>query len=154
MGKKFQIEIYTDGACKGNPGSGGWAARLIHVPSQKICDISGSESNTTNNRMELTAAIEGLRKLNRPNVKAVVYSDSKYLVDGITKWSFNWIASNWMTAANKPVQNKDLWLELIELNAKHEITWKYVKGHAGIEHNEVVDKLASLAATNICRINI
>ena len=137
-----KVIIYTDGACSGNPGYGGWGAYLIHENNKKM--ISGSEVNTTNNRMELRAAIEGLNVLKRP-CKVTLYTDSVYLKDGITKWSVNWKKNNWKNANNKEVKNKDLWIKLLEAVSMHEIEWNWVKGHEGNEGNEIADKLATQA---------
>lgn len=137
-----KVIIYTDGACSGNPGYGGWGAYLIHENNKK--KISGSEVNTTNNRMELRAAIEGLNALKR-SCKVVLYTDSVYLKDGITKWIVNWEKNNWKNANNKEVKNKDLWIKLLEAVSMHEIEWSWVKGHEGNEGNEIADRLATQA---------
>lgn len=133
------VVIYTDGACSGNPGPGGWAAVL--QSGDKRDTISGGEKNTTNNRMELTAAIEALRKLKRP-CRVTLYTDSTYLKNGIQSWIHNWKKNGWKTAARKPVLNAELWRELDRIVATHEVHWKWVKGHAGDEMNELVDSLA------------
>ena len=137
-----QIEIYTDGACRGNPGVGGWGVLLRLGKHEKT--LCGGEFETTNNRMELQAAIEGLAALKRHS-RVVLWTDSKYLRDGITDWIANWKRRNWRTAANKPVKNVDLWQRLDELTAQHEVTWEWVKGHAGNEGNETADGLANQA---------
>ena len=137
-----KVIIYTDGACSGNPGYGGGGGYLIH--ENNIKKISGSEVNTTNNRMELRAAIEGLSALKRP-CKVVLYTDSVYLKDGITKWIINWEKNNWKNANNKEVKNKDLWIKLLEAASMHEIEWSWVKGHEGNEGNEIADRLATQA---------
>jgi ribonuclease HI len=134
------IEIYTDGACRGNPGPGGWAALLKIGRREK--EISGAEPMTTNNRMELTAVIRALEALKRP-VRARVYTDSEYVRRGITEWLASWKARGWRTADRKPVKNQDLWQHLEELNANHEIEWRWVPGHAGVPGNERVDRLAN-----------
>jgi len=134
-----QIEIYTDGACSGNPGPGGWGALLRYKGTEK--ELSGGAAETTNNRMELQAVIEGLKALSQP-CHVTVYSDSKYVLDGITKWLEGWKARNWKTAAKKPVKNVDLWQELDEEIVRHDITWKWVKGHSGHPENERADELA------------
>jgi ribonuclease HI len=134
------IEIYTDGACRGNPGPGGWAALLKIGRREK--EISGAEPMTTNNRMELTAVIRALEALKRP-VRARVYLDSEYVRRGITEWLASWKARGWLTADRKPVKNQDLWLRLEELSANHEIEWRWVPGHAGVPGNERVDRLAN-----------
>ena len=137
-----KVIIYTDGACSGNPGIGGWGAYLIYEDNKK--EISGSESNTTNNRMELRAAIEGLNALRRP-CEVLLYTDSVYLKDGITKWIVSWEKNNWKNANNKEVKNKDLWVELLKAVKRHQIDWNWVKGHEGNEGNEIADKLATQA---------
>lgn len=135
-----QVEIFTDGACKGNPGPGGWGALLRMGEHEK--ELSGSELETTNNRMEMTAVIQALSALKEP-CKIALYSDSKYVIDGITKWIHGWQKRGWKTAAKKPVLNEDLWREMIEAIARHDITWNWVKGHAGHPENERVDSIAS-----------
>ncbi|WP_422344314.1 ribonuclease HI [Parasphingorhabdus sp.] len=140
------VEIATDGACKGNPGPGGWGAIIRHGNKEK--EISGGEPETTNNRMELRAAIEALNALKRPcRVKLSI--DSTYVKDGITKWIFNWQKNGWRTAAKKPVKNADLWQDLLDAVERHEIEWHWVKGHAGDADNERADVLASDAAMNV-----
>lgn len=135
-----RVEIYTDGACSGNPGIGGWAAVLQYKDVQK--EISGGELETTNNRMELTAVIEALKAL-KTRCNITLYTDSKYVMNGITEWLANWKKNNWKTANKKSaVKNVDLWQALDELCAKHEIRWVWVKGHAGNPLNERVDTLA------------
>ncbi|QIG54852.1 ribonuclease HI [Altererythrobacter sp. BO-6] len=134
------VEIFTDGACKGNPGPGGWGALLRMGRHEK--ELSGGENETTNNRMELTAVIRALGALNAP-CKVELYSDSKYVVDGITSWVDGWQKRGWKTAAKKPVLNEDLWRELIDAAARHQITWHWVKAHNGHPENERVDRLAS-----------
>lgn len=136
------VEIYTDGACRGNPGIGGWGALLKCNGKQKT--LYGGAENTTNNRMELTGAIEALNALQKPS-EVVLWTDSKYVKDGISSWIVNWKKRGWRTAANKPVKNADLWLQLDELSAKHEVQWCWVKGHAGNEGNEMADQLANQA---------
>ncbi len=140
------VEIATDGACKGNPGPGGWGALIRHGKTEK--EISGGEPETTNNRMELRAADEALNALKRPcRVKLSI--DSTYVKDGITKWLFNWQKNGWRTAGKKPVKNADLWQDLIEAVKRHDIEWHWVKGHAGDADNERADMLASNAAMNV-----
>jgi ribonuclease HI len=136
------IEIYTDGACRGNPGPGGWAALLQTGKREK--ELNGAEALTTNNRMELTAVIRALEALKRP-VRARVYTDSEYVRRGITEWLAAWKSRGWRTAARKPVKNQDLWERLDELAARHAIEWHWVPGHAGVPGNERVDKLANEA---------
>ena len=136
------IDIYTDGACRGNPGPGGWAALLRTGEHER--EISGAEPLTTNNRMELTAVIRALEALKRP-VQARVYTDSEYVRRGITEWVAAWKARGWRTADRKPVKNQDLWQRLDELRARHQIEWHWVPAHAGVPGNERVDRLANLA---------
>ena len=134
------VTIYTDGACSNNPGPGGWAAVLMYNKHQK--EISGGESETTNNRMELLAAIKGLSALNQP-CSVDVFTDSAYLYNGFTLgWLYNWQRNGWRTANKRPVENRDLWEELYALNKKHTITWHKVKGHADNEFNNRCDALA------------
>ncbi|TRD10752.1 ribonuclease HI [Erythrobacter insulae] len=141
-----KVEIFTDGACKGNPGPGGWGTLLRMGKHEK--ELSGGEEDTTNNRMEMTAVIKGLGALIEP-CQVEIYSDSKYVIDGITKWVEGWKRKGWVTASKKPVRNEDLWHELIEVAARHEIEWHWVKGHNGHVENERVDILASDAADKI-----
>jgi ribonuclease HI len=136
------IEIYTDGACRGNPGPGGWAALLKSGEHEK--EISGAEPATTNNRMELTAVIRALETLRRP-VQAQIYTDSEYVRRGITEWLAGWKARGWRTADRKPVKNQDLWTQLDALAAQHRLEWHWVPGHAGVPGNERVDRLANEA---------
>ena len=137
-----RVEIATDGACKGNPGPGGWGALLRFGGREK--ELYGYESGTTNNRMELRAAIEALLALKRP-CRVVLSTDSVYLRDGITKWVAGWKKRGWKTAAKKDVKNRDLWEELLAAAAPHEIEWRWVKGHAGDPDNERADELANRA---------
>jgi ribonuclease HI len=136
------VEIYTDGACRGNPGPGGWAATL--EVGEHLREISGAEAATTNNRMELTAVIRALEALKRP-VKARIHTDSEYVRRGITEWLPGWKRRDWRTADRKPVKNRDLWEQLDLLAARHEIEWLWVPGHAGVPGNERVDRLATAA---------
>ena len=136
------IEIYTDGACRGNPGPGGWGALLIMGEIEK--ELTGAEALTTNNRMELTAVIRALEALKRP-VQARIYTDSEYVRRGITEWVHNWKQRGWRTADKKPVKNQDLWQQLDELAARHQLEWHWVKGHSGVPGNERVDQLANAA---------
>ncbi|MGA2780210.1 MAG: ribonuclease HI [Steroidobacteraceae bacterium] len=136
------VELYTDGACRGNPGPGGWAALLISGSTRK--EISGAETETTNNRMELTAAIEGLGALKR-RCDVQLYTDSKYVLQGATEWLPNWKARGWRTAARAPVKNQDLWERLDAVLAAQNISWHWVKGHSGHDGNEFVDALANVA---------
>jgi ribonuclease HI len=136
------VEIYTDGACRGNPGPGGWAALLMRGPHEK--ELRGAEADTTNNRMELTAVIRALEALKRP-VQARVYTDSEYVRRGVTEWLSAWKARGWRTASRKPVKNQDLWQRLEEVATPHRIEWHWVPGHAGVPGNERVDRLANEA---------
>lgn len=133
--------MYTDGACKGNPGPGGWGVLLRYKNREK--KLCGGEPNTTNNRMELTAVIEGLRTLNR-SCPVVITTDSEYVKNGITQWIHGWKQRGWKTAAKKPVKNEDLWRELDIEVGKHRIEWHWVKGHSGHPENEIADELANL----------
>jgi ribonuclease HI len=137
-----RVEIFTDGACRGNPGPGGWGVLLRAGPHEK--ELWGGEPATTNNRMELTAAIEGLRKLTRPCV-VDLYTDSQYVRLGITEWTATWKRKGWKNASRKPVKNQDLWRALDEEAARHEIRWHWVKGHSGHPENERADELANRA---------
>ncbi len=134
------VEIYTDGACKGNPGPGGWGALMIFGDVEK--ELCGGEKNTTNNRMELMAAIEALAALKRP-CQVVLTTDSQYVRKGITEWMTNWKKRGWKTAAKKPVKNADLWKTLDAENSRHQVEWKWVKGHSGHPGNERADDLAN-----------
>ena len=136
------VEIYTDGACRGNPGPGGWGATLEF--GEHFRELSGAEADTTNNRMELTAVIRALEALKRRAV-VTVHTDSEYVRRGITEWLPNWKARDWKTADRKPVKNRDLWERLDELAAGHDIDWRWVKGHSGVPGNERVDALATAA---------
>ena len=138
-----EVEIFTDGACKGNPGPGGWGA-VIRSGSRER-EISGGEPLTTNNRMELLAAIRGLESLKRP-CRVDLYTDSVYVRDGITKWIHGWRRNGWKTADRKPVKNAELWQELVDAETPHQVKWHWVKGHAGHPENERADKLACDAA--------
>ena len=134
------ITVYTDGACSGNPGKGGWGVVILENNKDEIF-LNGGNDNTTNNRMELTAAIEALKHYqNREDITLI--TDSKYVKDGIQSWIQNWKKNGWKTAAKKPVKNKELWVELDDLITKHNINWEWVKGHAGNKHNEKADYLA------------
>lgn len=145
------VEIFTDGACSGNPGAGGWGAILRYGTVEK--ELSGGENKTTNNRMELTAVIEALLALKKP-CNVVLYTDSRYVMDGVNQWLPNWKQNGWRTANKKtPVKNIDLWQNLDSLLEKHKIKWVWVKGHNGHPENERVDKLArDQAKSRICEI--
>ncbi|MGB4246508.1 MAG: ribonuclease HI [Pseudohongiellaceae bacterium] len=135
------VEMYTDGACRGNPGKGGWGVLLRYAGREKR--LYGGELMTTNNRMELTAVIEGLKALTRHGCEVHITSDSRYVLSGITEWLPNWKKRNWKTAGKKPVMNADLWVELDELAALHQIQWNWVKGHSGHAENDIADALAN-----------
>jgi len=135
--------MYTDGACKGNPGKGGWGVLLRYKGVEK--ELYGAESHTTNNRMELMAVIQGLSALTRLGCDVHVFSDSRYVLNGITEWLPNWKKKGWKTAAKKPVVNEDLWRRLDELAQQHQIRWEWVKGHNGHVENELADALANRA---------
>ena len=137
-----KVEIFTDGACKGNPGPGGWGAILRYGTTEK--EIYGASRNTTNNIMELTAVIESLKNLNKP-CELIITTDSKYVKIGITEWIHNWKKNGWRTAAKKEVKNKELWIELDSLIQIHSISWYWVKGHSGHPENERADLLANVA---------
>lgn len=134
-----RVQLYTDGACSGNPGPGGWGVLMLWNDHEK--ELSEGEFETTNNRMELMAAIQGLESLKRP-VSVDLYTDSTYVRDGITKWIHNWKRNGWRTAAKKPVKNEDLWKRLDQALAPHDVEWHWVKGHAGNPENERADELA------------
>ena len=143
MSELTLVHMATDGACKGNPGPGGWGVVIRSGEKEKL--LSGGEKLTTNNRMELTAAIKGLEALKRP-CHVILSTDSRYVMDGLTKWLAGWQRNGWRTAARQPVKNCDLWQELVAAAAPHHIRWEWVKGHAGHPENERADKLASDAA--------
>ena len=138
----MKIRIYTDGACSGNPGKGGWGALIQENDNEK--KLSGSELNTTNNRMELTAVIKALEHYDEAK-EIEVFTDSKYVMQGITEWIKNWKNNHWKTSQKKDVKNKDLWVLLDTVSAKHDVKWSWVKGHAGDYGNEIADKLATQA---------
>ena len=140
-----RVDIATDGACKGNPGPGGWGVILRSGTTER--ELSGSEALTTNNRMELMAAIRGLEALKRPT-HVTLSTDSRYVMDGLTKWIKGWQRNGWKTADRKPVKNADLWQALLAAATPHRIDWQWVKGHAGHPDNERADRLASDAAVN------
>ena len=134
------VTIFTDGACRGNPGPGGWGAILISGANEK--ELWGGESHTTNNRMELTAAIEALDALRKP-CRVELHTDSRYVMQGITEWIGGWKARGWLTADRKPVKNDDLWRRLDQARSRHEVSWRWVKGHSGHELNDRADALAN-----------
>ena len=140
------VEIFTDGACRGNPGPGGWAALLRSADTEKL--VSGAAPQTTNNRMELQAAIEGLRQLKRPTAVSLT-TDSEYLRKGISEWVHKWKRNGWRTAQKKPVKNQDLWELLDELAGQHQVQWHWVRGHSGHPENERVDQAADEAIDNM-----
>jgi ribonuclease HI len=142
------VEIWTDGGCRGNPGPGGWAALLIAGAHEKF--ISGAERETTNNRMELTAAIRALQNLKRP-CTVQLYTDSEYLRRGISEWLPQWKARNWKTAARAPVKNADLWRELDTANQMHTVSWHWVPAHSGVVNNERVDAMVNTAIDQLLR---
>jgi len=139
MSDKPVVEAFTDGACSGNPGPGGWGVLLRKGGHEK--ELCGGETHTTNQQMELQAAVEALKALKRP-CRITIYSDSKYVVQGMNEWIHNWKKKGWKTAGKKPVSNLERWQALDKLAAKHDVTWKWVKGHAGHEGNERADELA------------
>ena len=138
-----EIIIYTDGACRGNPGPGGWGVVLESGKHYK--ELYGAEPETTNNQMELTAAIKALQSLKRPDLKVKLFTDSVYVKNGITQWLANWKARGWKTSAKKPVKNAQLWQQLDDINQQHDVEWCWIKGHAGHEGNEKADQLANRA---------
>ena len=138
--------IYTDGACSGNPGPGGWGAVILDQEKNET-NISGEEKSTTNNRMELMAPIMALRKIKKSS-KIIIYTDSTYLKNGITTWIKNWKINGWMSASKKPIKNKDLWVTLSKLSEEQSIDWKWIKAHTGNKYNEIADKLATGAIEN------
>ena len=137
----MKLKIYTDGACSGNPGKGGWAAIILEGNNQS--NISGSVNKTTNNRMELMAAIMALQKIKRKS-EVTIFTDSRYVKDGITEWIKKWKLNNWKNSNKKPVKNKDLWMKLDSFCQEHSVSWKWVKAHAGNKFNNLVDELAVL----------
>lgn len=141
------IEIYTDGACKGNPGRGGWGAVLRY--RDVVRELYGGEMQTTNNRMELMAVIQALQALKRPGLAIKLFSDSRYVLSGISEWMPGWKARGWKTANRKPVLNQDLWQQLDALSQLHQIEWHWVKGHSGIAGNEKADELANKAIAEL-----
>ena len=144
----IKVEIFTDGACKGNPGPGGWGALLRYGDTEKT--IFGGEKQTTNNRMELTAAIKGLEELTRP-CEVTLTTDSQYVRQGITQWITNWKKRNWKTASKQPVKNADLWQELDRQTQGHNIQWHWVKWHSGHRENDIADELANKGCEEVMR---
>jgi ribonuclease HI len=142
------VEIYTDGACKGNPGPGGWGALLRYAGHEK--QLWGGDPETTNNRMELMAVIKALESLNRP-CRVRVTTDSQYVRNGITSWLANWKARGWKTASRTPVKNKDLWQALDRAVSRHQVEWEWVRGHSGHSENELADQLANRAVRRLAR---
>jgi ribonuclease HI len=145
-----QVVIHTDGACSGNPGPGGWGAVLHYADKEK--ELWGGELQTTNNRMELMAAIQALEALNRP-CRVELHTDSQYVMKGISEWIHGWKRRGWLTADKKPVKNDDLWKRLDQARLRHEVDWRWVKGHAGHEHNERADALARQGMTETLAAN-
>ena len=143
----MSIKVYTDGACKGNPGLGGWGVYIQINDSEK--DLYGGSPETTNNQMEMQAALEALKYLKDQNTVIELYTDSNYLRQGITEWIHKWKVNNWRTAAKKPVANRELWIQISELNEKMNVEWHWVKGHAGDPGNERADYLANLGTENV-----
>ena len=143
--KSERIKLYTDGACKGNPGIGGWGV-LVKAKNLKK-ELCGFSENTTNNRMELVAVIEGLKFI-KQNMEIIITTDSQYVKNGINQWIINWKKNGWKTASKKPVKNKDLWVELDSLVQNKKIEWKWVRGHSGHPENEKADQLANVAIEN------
>jgi len=141
-----RVEIWTDGGCKPNPGPGGWAVLLRFGEVER--ELSGGAGQTTNNRMELTAAAEALEALTRPCV-VVLHTDSEYVRNGVTRWSTGWVRRNWRNASGDPVANMDLWRRVLDAAKRHEVTWRWVRGHSGDEHNDRVDRLATAARVSI-----
>jgi len=157
LGKSNEIIVFTDGASRGNPGPGGWGAVIILFQNDnrelkvksvksKVFELGGAEKNTTNNRMEISAAIEALLKIKDKKPRIVIYSDSSYLINGITKWIYSWENRNWITKNKEPVLNKDLWEKLLEIVKLREIEWRHIKGHAGVSGNERADEIATAFA--------
>ena len=143
----MSIKVYTDGACRGNPGPGGWGVYIQLNDEEK--DLYGGNPETTNNQMEMQAALEALKYLKDKNDVIELFTDSNYLRQGITEWIHKWKLNNWRTAAKKPVANRDLWIEISDLNEKMNVKWNWVKGHAGDPGNERADQLANLGADNV-----
>ncbi len=145
-----QVSLYTDGACSGNPGPGGWAYILKHGPSGKVREAAGAEMDTTNNRMELMAAIEGLAALTAPSI-VDLYSDSQYVLNGLKDWIKNWKAKGWKTSNKQPVKNRELWERLDELASRHQVRFHWIRGHSEHPENEKADRMAVAAREAIAR---
>ena len=143
----MSIKVYTDGACKGNPGPGGWGVYIQSNEDEK--ELYGGNPETTNNQMEMQAALEALKHLKDEDGVIELYTDSNYLRQGITEWIHKWKTNNWKTAAKKPVANRDLWIEISDLNEKMNVQWNWVKGHAGDPGNERADELANIGAESV-----
>tara|TARA_Y100000992_G_scaffold286994_1_gene239393 strand:- start:2573 stop:3004 length:432 start_codon:yes stop_codon:yes gene_type:complete len=143
----MSIKVYTDGACKGNPGPGGWGVYIQSNEDEK--ELYGGNPETTNNQMEMQAALEALKHLKDEDEVIELYTDSNYLKQGITEWIHKWKKNNWKTAAKKPVANRDLWIEISDLNEKMTVEWNWVKGHAGDPGNERADELANIGAESV-----
>jgi ribonuclease HI len=143
----MSIKVYTDGACKGNPGPGGWGVYIQSNEDEK--ELYGGNPETTNNQMEMRAALEALKHLKDEDEVIELYTDSNYLRQGITEWIHKWKKNNWKTAAKKPVANRDLWIEISDLNEKMTVQWNWVKGHAGDPGNERADELANIGAESV-----
>ncbi|MDR0753183.1 MAG: ribonuclease HI [Holosporaceae bacterium] len=146
-----RVIVYTDGACSGNPGPGGWGAIILRDSIEK--ELCGGEPDTTNNRMEMISAIRALEELEN-FLDVELYTDSQYLINGITKWISSWEKNNWMTSTKKAVKNKELWIKLRELSKRHKISWKWVAGHSGNKYNERVDRLARSQCKKLDRCNL
>jgi ribonuclease HI len=150
MSERNTVVIYTDGACSGNPGPGGWGSILMYNGHRR--ELSGGDRSTTNNRMEMTAVIEALEALKR-SCRIVIHTDSTYVMKGMTEWMDNWKRRGWKTADRKPVKNVDLWQRLDEAMARHDVEWRWVRGHSGVPENERADELARLAIPDIRSAN-